>query len=425
MTDTRYMPEHAARAFDAKTARRQLSLAQLLGARQPKDAFFEMLSRHLHQGTLIVRHNGVDHRFGAGDDAPIVLRVLRDDFFSRVLAFGNLGMGEAFMAQDFEVEDGRLVDCLTMLCRAGLHKKLRSDWSFLLRYAGMLASNRLLSPATNVRRHYDIGEDVFDAFLLDRYQVYSCGYAHSQDDDADLLQQRKLDRICQKLEIEPGQSLLDIGCGKGGMLIHAALNFGARGVGVTNSVAHHARAQENAAKYGVSDRVRFILGDYREIEGSFDRIVSVGMLEHVRAKDYPAYFGAIERLLAPKGRGLVHVIGCNTAINRHDPFIQKYVFPGSDTPKLSAMTTELEKNCLAILDVENMARHYAVTLRRWLEAFRANSGTLDPVRYDTVFKRMWEYYLSCGIASAMAGDQALYQLLFTKDYHAPYRLQRV
>lgn len=425
MTDSRLISEHATRAFDDSTSRGAFSAASLLGLRKPKDAFVDLLDRHLDNGSLVVRHAGVDHRFGAGDAAPVVLRAHRDEFFSRVLVHGNLGMGEAFMAQDFDVEDGRLVDALIMLCRAGLHRKLRADWSFLLRYSGLLASNRLLSPATNVRRHYDIGEDVFDAFLLDRYQVYSCGYALTHDDDADLLQQNKLDRICRKLELEPGQSLLDIGCGKGGMLIHAALNFGITGVGVTNSVAHHKRAQENAAEYGVSDRLRFVLGDYREIDGPFDRIVSVGMLEHVRRRDYPAYFGAISRLLAPEGRGLVHVIGCNTAVNRHDPFIQKYIFPGSDTPKLSAMTTQLENNRLAILDVENMARHYAVTLRRWLEAFLQNKDSLDPVRYDTSFKRMWEYYLSCGIASAAAGDQALYQVLFTNDYHASYRLQRV
>lgn len=391
----------------------------------PKKTFLELLTRHLNSGSLIIEHGGAQHKIGTDNADPIVLRVHRDEFFRRVLAHGNLGMGEAFMANEFEVADDRLVECLTMLCKAGLHKKLRSDWKFLLRYGGFLVGNRLTSPATNVRRHYDIGEDLFDAFLLDRYQVYSCGYAHAQDDDADLLQQNKLGRICRKLEIEPGQTLLDIGCGKGGMLIHAALEFGARGVGVTNSIAHHRRAEENAEKYGVSDRVRFVLGDYRDIKGSFDRIVSVGMLEHVRKRDYPTYFQTIAKLLAPRGRGLVHVIGCNTNVNRHDPFIQRYIFPGSDTPKLSAMTTQLESNSLAILDVENMARHYAITLRRWLEAFQQNQHTLDPVRYDTAFKRMWQYYLSCGIASATAGEQALYQVLFTSDYHAPYRLQRI
>ncbi|HEY8214543.1 MAG TPA: class I SAM-dependent methyltransferase, partial [Methylocystis sp.] len=202
----------------------------------PEQAFLELLRRHWSGGSLVVEHDGERHEIGSGDAEPIVLRVHRDEFFRRVLAHGNLGMGEAFMAGEFEVAQDRLVDCLTLLCRAGLHKKLRSDWSFLLRYGAFLLGNRITSPATNVRRHYDIGEDLFDAFLLDRYQVYSCGYAHSQDDDADLLQQNKLGRICRKLEIEPGQTLLDIGCGKGGMLIHAALEFGARGVGVTNSV---------------------------------------------------------------------------------------------------------------------------------------------------------------------------------------------
>lgn len=129
--------------------------------------------------------------------------------------------------------------------------------------------------------------------------------------------------------------------------------------------------------------------------------------------------------MRPGGRGLVHAIGCNTRVNRHDPFIQRYIFPGSDTPKLSAISQQLEDNRLAILDVENLIRHYAVTAQRWLEAFRERAPALDSTRYDAAFKRMWEYYLCCGIAAATAGEASLYQVLFTNDYHAPYRFQRI
>lgn len=149
------------------------------------------------------------------------------------------------------------------------------------------------------------------------------------------------------------------------------------------------------------------------------------MLEHLPEKEYSRYFKKIAQSLAPQGRGLVHAIGCNTDNNQHDPYIQRYIFPGSDTPKLSAIAASLESQYLAILDVENQIRHYAITAQRWLEAFRANAHMLDEKRYDTQFKRMWEYYLGCGIAAATTGTNSLYQVLFTNDYHDNYRLQRV
>jgi cyclopropane-fatty-acyl-phospholipid synthase len=154
-------------------------------------------------------------------------------------------------------------------------------------------------------------------------------------------------------------------------------------------------------------------------------VVSVGMMEHVPRREYRKYFSNIARMLTPTGYGLVHTIGCNGAVNRHDPFIQKYIFPGSNQPRLSEITEHLEKARLAIVDVENMVRHYAITGRRWLEAFRANAHKLDPKKYDEPFRRMWEYYLACGIAGMTATDTALYQVLFTKDYAADLALHRV
>lgn len=396
-----------------------------------EQAFLELLERHLDSGTIHIHCGGRNYLMGRsisdlnGGSPDCVLRVHHANFFRRVLSQGNLGMGEAYMAGEFDVDDDRLPKLLTILLRSHIDRKISGDWRFLARYGLMLSGNAMHGKIKNVRRHYDIGEDLFDSFLMDRYQIYSCGYARSDNDDADTLQQEKLHRICRKLEIEPGQRLLDIGCGKGGLLIHAALHYGAVGTGVTNSYAHFERAKENAKLFGVADRVQFRLDDYNAVQGSYERIVSVGMMEHLREMEYSKYIRKIAHSLTPGGRGLIHTIGCNTAVNRHDPFIQKYIFPGSDTPKLSSIATRLENNCLAILDVENMIRHYEVTARRWLEAFRANADHLDPAKYDNNFRRMWEYYLCCGIAAANAGELALYQVLFTNDYHAAYSFQRI
>jgi len=355
----------------------------------------------------------------------LTLDVANNEFFSRVLSAGNLGMGEAYMDGQFQVLNGKLPELLTCLLRNRIDKRIRSDWSTLGRYALMLVSNSLASRKRNVRRHYDIGDSLFDVFLEDEYMVYSCGYAKTHEDSIAQLQSQKLDRICRKLKLAEGATFLDVGCGNGGLVIHAAKHYGVRATGITNSKSHAARALDHAKKNGIEDRVNIILGDFSEVNGCFDRIASVGMLEHVPSNAYGRYFQMIKRALPSDGWALVHAIGKNARINRHDPFIQKYIFPGSDTPKLSVLTNHIESLDMAIIDVENMVRHYAITTRHWLDAFNKNKHSLDPETYDDSFKRMWEYYLSCGIAVALAGDLSVYQVLLTKDYHAMYDYQRV
>jgi len=399
--------------------------AQAAAPSRAERLFIDLLRQHLRDASLLIIDGGRRHAVGQSGAAELVLRVHRPDFYARVLLQGNLGMGESFMEGGFDVDDGRLADVLAVLLKARMDRKTGRHWRYALRYGALLAGNLLAGKTRNVRRHYDVGEDLFDSFLHDRYQVYSCGYARNADADIDTLQHDKLDRICQKLELAPRQTLLDVGCGKGGLLIHAARHYGVKGTGVTNSLAHWERANALINHHGVGDRVKVLLQDYASVAGVFDRVVSVGMLEHLPRREYPRYFQTLAKALRQNGRGLVHAIGCNTRVNRHDPFIQRYIFPGSDTPKLSAITRQLENNHLAILDAENLVRHYAVTAQRWLEAFRAHGPSLDAKRYDAAFKRMWEYYLCCGIAAARAGEAALYQVLFTNDYHAPYRYQRV
>jgi cyclopropane-fatty-acyl-phospholipid synthase len=383
----------------------------------------ELFDRFLVGGRARFRIGDSEIAGGPPGGTETVLRVHQPEFFARVLRYGNLGLGEAFMRGDFAVEEGELHQLLAACLRSRLEERLRHDLRLAARAMYHRARATLEGTAKSVRRHYDIGEDLFAAFL-DGSMTYSCGYARSPDDDLATLQRNKMDRICRKLALRAGDRLLDIGCGFGGLLIFAAREYGARGTGVTLSRAHAESASRRVADAGLADRIRIELADFRAIGGTYDRVVSVGMLEHVPRRRYGVYFGTIARSLAPDGLGLVHTIGCNAARNRHDPFIQKYVFPGSNQPRLSEIAAGLERAGLAILDVENIAQHYGYTILGWLERFRANRARLAG-RYDETFLRMWEYYLHCGIAAGFASDGAVYQTLFAADRSARPPLARV
>ncbi len=387
--------------------------------------FLDALSEHLTGARVVFRTEDGRHEVGRGEGVAAVVRVHRERFFERALAQGNLGLGESFMDGDWEVEQGTLEGLLEALLRARLDKKLAGNPGVALKVLALQLLNGLRGRQwAHVQRHYDVGDDLFELFL-DRSLVYSCAYLVKEDDSIETMQVQKLDRICRKLDLRPGERLLDIGCGFGGLLIHAASRFGVAGVGITTSARHAAKGMERVRAAGLEGHVSLELRDHRTVEGRFDKVVSVGMMEHLPRGEYARYFERIAAVLAPEGRGLVHTIGCNAARNRHDPFIQKYVFPGSGQPKLSEMAAECERHGLAILDVENMVRHYAHTARRWLDRFRERAHLLDPKRYDASFRRMWEYYLCCCIAGARASDGALYQVLFARDYAAEMPLHRV
>ena len=392
----------------------------------PRELLLDLLDRHISDARLRFVANGwsavVGRRGERETCVDVTIRVNSPRFFSRVLGDGNLGLGEAYIAQEFDVQDGCLEDFLSILLRNRLDEKVKPGPSLALRVTGIRIVNALRRKAWNVRRHYDLGDDLFEAFL-DSTMTYSCGYVLDPQDDLEQLQQSKLQRICQKLELTPGRRLLDIGCGYGGLLLHAAKHHGVEGVGVTNSRRHFERGRENVARAGLAGRVQLQLGDFSGVRGQFDRIVSVGMMEHVPPRQYGRFIQVISRSLAPGGRGLLHTIGCSRARNVHDPFIQRYVFPGSGQPRLSEIAGHLERNRLSVLDVENIVRHYAYTVRRWLERFRG--ARLDTARYDAAFRRLWEYYLCCGIAAALASPSAVYQVLFTNDPAASMPLRRV
>jgi Cyclopropane fatty acid synthase and related methyltransferases len=390
--------------------------------------FFEILDRFVDDGCLEFVQGERRVRVGRNGAAPdAVIRVLNPRFFKRVLASGNLGLGEAFMDHDFEMEQGTVTDFLTVLVRNRLDKRLAQGLSFRTMAALLWIRlvNRLRGRRGNISGHYDYEDDSLFEIFLDSRMVYSCGYVKDPEGTIEEFQRDKLQRMCEKLQLQPGERLVDIGCGYGGFLIYAAQNFGVSGKGCTLGRRHYERAKANVAAAGLSDRIEIELAPFDKITGTFDKFVSVEMIEHLRRSEYSHYMDVVSRLLTSNGMGLLHYIGCSERSNDHDPFIQKYVLPDSSQPKLSEVVAELEERDMAVLDVENLVAHYGPTLRAWTNDFMSNSARLDPNRYDDRFKRMWQYYLECSAAVAFASAGALYQVLFARNYPAQRPLQRI
>lgn len=391
--------------------------------------FFEILDRFVDDGCLEFVQGERRTRVGQKNVEPeAVIRIVNPRFFKRVLAYGNLGMGEAFMDHDFEVEQGTVTSFLTVLVRSRLDRKLSGGLT-LATAAKLLwirLVNRLRPRRANISAHYDYADDSLFEIFLDPRMIYSCGYVKDPAGTIADFQRDKLQRICEKLRLKPGERLVDIGCGYGGMLIYAAQNFGVSGKGCTLGQRHYERAKANVAAAGLSDRIEIELAPYDKVTGTFDKVVSLEMMEHLHRREYGRYVNTLSRLLTNKGMGLLHYIGCTERRNDHDPFIQKYVLPDSSQPKLSEVVARLEDHDMAVLDVENLVSHYGPTLREWTNEFLSNHSRLDSNRYDDRFKRMWQYYLECSAAVAFASVGALYHILFARNYPPPQiPLQRV
>ncbi|HEX4955256.1 MAG TPA: class I SAM-dependent methyltransferase [Thermoanaerobaculia bacterium] len=391
-------------------------------------AFFELLDECVTDGSIEFVVAGESRRVGQKDGPPeVVVEVSDDRFLDQVLSYGNLALGEAFMRGDFGVRSGDVAGFIGVLLRNHLDDALRQrlGLAMALKMAAIRLTNRLRGPVGNVHKHFDVGNDLYEAFL-DSSLAYTCGYeAGDGHSSLEELQQQKYHRICTKLQLAPGDRLADLGCGFGGLLIYAAEHHGITGKGFTISKKQAEKAAERIAAKGLGDRIRVEYASYATLTGTWDKIVSVGMMEHLRDDEYPGCVRLIARSLTPQGRGLLHFIGYNGPKNHSDPFVQKHIFPGAQWPKLSLLVGQLELASLGILDVENLVRHYNLTLRAWLAKFRAAYPGLDHTRYPETFRRLWEYYLGCSVAATLYSQVALYQILFTKDYAAPIPYQRV
>jgi cyclopropane-fatty-acyl-phospholipid synthase len=353
-----------------------------------------------------------------------VIRVSDPGFSRRVLSAGNLGLAETYMEQGWTLEKGRLDQFITQLALANVDSVLRRDPRVLARVAAMRVHHVFTGPTQNVKLHYEVGPEVYELFL-DETMGYTCGYQKTPNDTLRELQENKYDRVCQKLRVKPGDELLDLGCGWGGLIIHAAQKYGVKARGITIAKAQAEFAMRRARSLGLEDRVKVDCGDFREARGTYDHIVSIGMYEHLYHHEHPAMFRRINEMLRDDGMGLVHFMGCTSDKNDPDPFTQKYIFPGSTHPPLSTAVVQLEKQKLAVLDVENIGRHYRPTAQYWYDNFQANKHKLDGAKYDARFVRMYEYLMAIYVAGTTSLVSGLFQVLFTKNFRKNLPTYRV
>lgn len=342
---------------------------------------------------------------------PWDIQVSHPAVYRSILTRGSLGFGESFMEGFWTSQ--RLDETISRLLRMNIELKVNRRTR--LRWISALLKSLLLNRQSPKHafevgeRHYDIGNDVYSA-MLDSSMSYSCGYWQTAT-TLEQAQRDKLDLICRKLSLQPGQRLLDIGSGWGGLAKHAAENYGVEVEGITISREQLKLAEERCKGLPV----RFRLMDYRDLEGRYDRVVSVGMFEHVGPKNYPAYFETVDRLLDDQGIFLLHTIGESTDTRTTDPWIDKYIFPNGVIPSMSRLIEALPEG-LILEDWHNFGQDYDRTLMAWWQNFDAAWPELSD-HYDDRFYRMWKYYLHSCAGYFRSRRGLLWQLVFTRPLH--------
>lgn len=377
-----------------------------------------MVRQLLKTGDLIL-HMPSGEIIRAGDGtAPRVTVRLKDPTLPRkILLNPELAMGEAYMNEQLTVDDDNIRGLLTLVVRNFSKGHLPATQRMMR--AARIAKRKwdqfipLSKARANAEHHYDISTPFYYLFL-DEDKQYTCSYFRDPSYTLEQAQEAKKHHIAKKLLIEPGMKVLDIGSGWGGLAITLAKDHGARVVGVTLSEKQRQAATQRAEQAGLADKVEFRLQDYRQVEEQFDRIVSVGMLEHVGAPQYPTYFKQVEKNLKPDGVALIHFIGRVGPPGNLSPWFQKYIFPGGYTPALSEVVRVVEKTALEAADIEVWRTHYDRTLYEWLLRFEERLDEVRTMGYDERFIRMWRYYLIASELSMSDMPHVLYQVQLHK-----------
>jgi cyclopropane-fatty-acyl-phospholipid synthase len=367
-----------------------------------KRLFFSSLE-NLRGGFLEIVCPEETYVFGEPSAPLRAMAVIHDErFFVRAVTAADIGIGESFMHGDWTSPD---VVTLVRLCVRNLrtldsgHRFLSALRGWTSRIRHRLRANTVAGSRENIRAHYDLGNDFYRLFLDEQMQ-YSCAYFTGAEDSLELAQTQKLEMICRKLQIEPGDRVLEIGCGWGGFALHAAQGYGAQVTAVTISQAQYDFATERLARGGVgSGEVRFLLQDYRTLDGEFDKIVSIEMFEAVGFAHYDEYFSACDRLLAPDGAMLLQTITLPeqevSAYRKRVDWIQTYIFPGSELASLLEIQRSLRRSTqLALTHLESLGIHYAKTLALWRERFFERLADVRRLGFDERFARMWDFYLA-------------------------------
>jgi cyclopropane-fatty-acyl-phospholipid synthase len=372
----------------------------------------------IREGDLTVRLPGASTlKLGDGSGPPVVIRIASASWAARLARNPAMGLGEAYMDGGLTLERGTIWEFAELLGRNARHRSRRRP-NLLQRLAGDLMRhlNGRRSARRNVAHHYDLSVDFYRLFL-DADLQYSCAYFATPEATLEEAQAAKKRHLAAKLLLKPGQRVLDIGCGWGGLALSLAKAAQVSVDGVTLSTEQLATAKARAEANHLAERVRFSLTDYRDVEGPYDRVVSVGMFEHVGRPNYETYFRQVARLLKEDGVAVIHSIGRADPPADTQPWIQKYIFPGGYIPALSEVLPCIERAGLIVTDVEILRLHYAETLRNWRERFTAHRAEVAAM-YDERFCRMWELYLCLSELAFRYRDHIVFQLQLARRIDA-------
>ena len=372
-----------------------------------------------YDGFVLIDANSKKYIIGKPKkEKPILLKLLDKKLHYKLLFYPDLYLGEAYTDGSLVIENGSLTDFLEIAMKnlgrneinvfGKLTKKIRGTYRYLTNF------NFAKKSKSNVAHHYDISDDLYDLFL-DPKRQYSCGYFKDENDSLETAQNNKINHLIKKLNLKPNQKVLDIGCGWGSLAIEIAKKTKCEVTGITLSENQYKYSLDAAKKNNLENQVQFKLTDYRSLNEKFDRIVSVGMFEHVGRKFYKTFFKQVNDLLNDKGLAVIHTIGSVNGPRDPQPWITKYIFPGGYTPSMSEVVGPIEKSGLIISDLEVLRMHYSHTLRNWKDRCINNKSKIIEM-FDEKFFRMWEFYLtSCELAFKW-GDQVVFQFQLTKDY---------
>ena len=351
---------------------------------------------------------------------PIKLRLLDKSLHYKLLLLPELYFGEAYTDGSLVIENGSLTEFLDIAMKnigrnetnyySKIIKKIRGTYRYFTNF------NLVSKSKKNIAHHYDISEKLYDLFL-DSNRVYSCAYFKNENESLETAQNNKIEHIIKKLNLKPNQKVLDIGSGWGTLAIEIAKKSQCEVLGITLSKNQLLHSIKKVKELNLENQVTFKLMDYRELDEKFDRIVSVGMFEHVGRKYYNTYFNKVSDLLTKDGIALIHTIGSIVSPRDPHPWISKYIFPGGYTPSLSQVVNPIERSGLIISDIEVLRMHYSHTLRHWKERFLGKKEEVLAM-FDEKFFRMWEFYLAGCEMAFKWGDQVVFQFQLTKELNS-------
>ena len=359
---------------------------------------------------------------------PITVKLLRDNLNWKLILDPELEFPEAYMRNEILIENASLKEFLMELIKnlgrrevdtaSYISKRIFQLWRFLSNF------NLPGKSRKNVEHHYDIGgekgEKLYDIFLDKKHRLYSCAYWKNDTQTLEDAQQNKIDHIIKKLDIQKGQKILEVGCGWGGMAFEIARQKGCEVKGISLSKNQISYCNKKAKELGLNNQVNFELADYREINGKYDRIFSVGMFEHVGKKFYKVFFESMNKLLKDDGIFLLHTIGVVDKPSPPNKFINRYIFPGGVCPSFSQIIKPIEKTGLIVADAETLIRHYDKTLENWLERFMTKRKEAKDL-FDEKFVKMWEFYLASCAAAFRYRDLVVFQLQIVKNFQSAHR----